>query len=272
MKRSFRLENLDARLVWWPINSRHQTTVESTYQALFKVRNFRRRSIRTQHNLPTTLVQGIECVKEFFLRLFVLGEEVNVIDHQHVHIPKPVSKLHHSSRADRFVEHIHERAAGDVNNSSGWVAPQHLLTHSLEQVSLSHPNATMHKEWVVSTARLERYGLCSSVTKAIVWSNHKCLKYIIRRQQDLFIKERLSSGPRANSVRRQRSCWVSNRRHSITNKLHPNQATGCHTRSFGELWNTTTLQIRQSHRLSNQQREIRAINGHHLNLVKPMAL
>jgi hypothetical protein len=38
----------------------------------------------------------------------------------------------------------------------------------LEQVSLSHPNATMHKEWVVSTARLERHSLCSSVTKAVI--------------------------------------------------------------------------------------------------------
>ena len=73
MKRSLRLQNLDARLVWRPINSRHQATVESTYQALLKVGNFRRRSIRTQHNLPTTLVQGIKCVEELFLCLFVLG-------------------------------------------------------------------------------------------------------------------------------------------------------------------------------------------------------
>ena len=194
MQRRLGLQDGDARLVRRPVDARHQTAVEAADEALLEVGDLRRCRVRAEDDLPPALVERVERMEELFLRLLVLGEEVDVVDHQHVRVAEAVAELHHPARTYRLMEDVHEGAARDVDDPRGRIAPEHLLADGLQEVGLAHPHAAVHEERVVGAAGLRGHGLRGGVRQPVVRAHDERLEDVVGRQHQLVIEERLAGG------------------------------------------------------------------------------
>ncbi len=72
-----------------------QAPLEPAEQAFFEVRDFVRRGIAGEHDLPGGLVQVVEGVEELFLRALAVAQEVDVVDDEDVHVAVAVAELVH---------------------------------------------------------------------------------------------------------------------------------------------------------------------------------
>ena len=63
-----------------------------------------------------TLIERIERVKKFLLRArLVAAQEVNIVDHQHIHVPVAISELIHIAAADGVNKPV-DKIAGEIQN------------------------------------------------------------------------------------------------------------------------------------------------------------
>ena len=83
------------------------------------------------------LVERVEGVEKFFLRAVAAGEEVDVVDHEHVDLAIPVTELVHVAVLDGGDELVDEAVAGEVEDAQVGLALQQLLADGLEEVSFS---------------------------------------------------------------------------------------------------------------------------------------
>ena len=109
MERRLRFDDRNTGLVTRTLDSSHEPTVETARQPLFKIRNFHRGSIGTEDDLPTRLIQHVEGVKELFLAPIMLGQEVNIVDYQHIRGSEVMPEILHPPRLHTLMEEIHKR-------------------------------------------------------------------------------------------------------------------------------------------------------------------
>ena len=150
---SFLLQDGDARLVARLLDPRDQTPVEATDEPLFQFRYFARRTVGRQDDLLVVLIQRIERVEKFFLRaLTVAAEEVNVVDHQHVHCAEAVTERVHVVVLNRVDELIDEAVAREVEDACVPVALEHALADGLKQMRLPQTDPAVDEQRVVRFA------------------------------------------------------------------------------------------------------------------------
>ena len=91
----------------------------------------------------------VERVEELLLGAFLAGNELDVIDEQHVDPPIAVPELLALLSADRVDELIGEFLAGRVRDALLRVAGQHRMTDRVHQMRLAEATAAIHEQRVV---------------------------------------------------------------------------------------------------------------------------
>ncbi len=130
--------------------------LETALQAVFKARNLRRRPVGGEHDLAAGFVQCVECVKEFFLRLLLAGEDVDVVDEQQVGLAVTPLEVIHRAVLDGVDDVVEELLGGDICDPDGGVALQDPVGDGLHQVGLSEAGGAIDEERVIRLAR--RFG------------------------------------------------------------------------------------------------------------------
>ena len=82
------------------LNVHHQAPLESGPQALHQARRAFRRGIARDHDLLLMIVEFVEGVKELFLRPFLAGQDLDVVDQQHIGGAVVAMKRRHPVRAE----------------------------------------------------------------------------------------------------------------------------------------------------------------------------
>ena len=111
------LQNRDLRLQIRRLNVGDQSPLEARTQTIFNLRQFLRRTVRRNHDLPHAFMQRIECVEELFLRALFLRDELDVVDQQHVHGAEAIAEARHAivaQRGDHLVGELLCRDIADV--------------------------------------------------------------------------------------------------------------------------------------------------------------
>ena len=111
------LQDRDARLVARLFDPRDQAPVEAADQPLFQLRDLARRAVGDEDDLLVLLVQRVERVEELFLRPVAAGEEVDVVDDQHVDVAVAVAELVHLAGLDGVDELVDERVARQIQDA-----------------------------------------------------------------------------------------------------------------------------------------------------------
>ncbi len=107
------------------------------------------RAVAGDDDLLHALVQGVEGVEELLLGALLAGEELDVVDEQHVHVAEAVAEAGHLVVADGVDHLVGELLAGDVADGGVRLAALHVVADGVHQVGLAHADAAVEEERVV---------------------------------------------------------------------------------------------------------------------------
>ena len=146
------LQDRDARLEVGRLHVHAQAEAESALQPFLHA-ELLRRAIRRDHDLTLFLVQRVERVEELGLRLLPFGEELDVVDEQHIHVTVPRCELVALTLADRLDELGHEVLRRDVFHTQARCESVHVMADRDEEVRLPEPHSPVDEQRVVRLGR-----------------------------------------------------------------------------------------------------------------------
>ncbi len=101
------------------------------------------------HDLLLRVVEGVEDVEELLLRPILAGDELDVVDQEHVDQAVLLAKGLEAIEADR-VDHLVDEAVGrDVEDVQPLLARQDVVADRVHEVGLAEPDAAVDEERVV---------------------------------------------------------------------------------------------------------------------------
>src|SRR5690606_27761554 len=132
---------------------RREAPLEAREQPLLDALDLARRAVSRKHDLLARLVQRVEDVEEFLLRLLLAAEELYVVDDEQVNLAVEQRELADAVVLDGLDELGGEALAGDVEHRLGAVRLD-VVADGLNQVRLAEADAAVDHERV--EARLPR--------------------------------------------------------------------------------------------------------------------
>ena len=110
------------------------------------------------------------------------GEELDVVDEQHVDVAELVAEAGHLVVAQRVDHVVRELLAGDVADGGLRRAALDLVADRLHQVSLAHADAAVEEERVVGLGRALGHGLAGGVGKLVAAADDERVEGVARIQ------------------------------------------------------------------------------------------
>src|SRR5207249_4726973 len=133
----FLAQNGDARLQVRRLDVGDESPLEPGAQAVFQCGDLLGRAVAGDDDLPAGLVQCIEGVKELLLCAFLAGQELDVVDEQHVHAPILRAELQCPVVADGVNQFVGKLLAGDVRYAVKLLAVDDVVPDGLQQVGFA---------------------------------------------------------------------------------------------------------------------------------------
>ncbi len=159
-----------------------QSPLEAAAQPVFEFRQLFGRTVAGDHDLLHGLVQRVEGVEELFLGAFLLGQELDVVHQQHVHVAELVAEADHLVVTQRVDHLVGELLAGDVADGRLGLAALDLVTDGLHQVGLAHADAAIQEERVVGFRRTFGHRLAGGVRELVAAADDEGVKGVARIQ------------------------------------------------------------------------------------------
>src|SRR5258706_11981573 len=130
-------------------------------------------TIAGQHDLLVSFMQGIEGMKELFLDTFLAGQELDIVDQEHVGLAVFFAKTDQLvvlNAVDIFVSEFLRREIGDAGAFS---IATHVLANGMQQMGLTETDATVKKQRIVGLSGSLGDGEGCGVGKVVVISDDK---------------------------------------------------------------------------------------------------
>ena len=106
-------------------------------------------------------------MEEFFLRAVLAGDELHVINHQHVNSAENLLEIHHLAVAQSLHETIHELFCGQIDHVQIGSFRLQFPSNRVHQVGLAQPDAAIEEERVerdrATLGHAARGGMCQFV-------------------------------------------------------------------------------------------------------------
>ena len=139
---------LDVRL----LHVGDEAALQPGADALLQIGDLLGRTVGADDDLLACVVQGVEGVEELLLDGLAVGDELDVVDHEQVHVPEPMPKLCVLAHADGFDELVGEGLAGHVQDPGGGIVLLHRVADGVHQVGLSKAHASIEEQGVIGMA------------------------------------------------------------------------------------------------------------------------
>ena len=147
------LQDRDPRLEVGRLDVDAQPPPEPADQPFLQPRQLVRRPVGRDRDLPRAAVQVVERVEELGLRLFALGEELDVVDQQDVDLAVPLAEPIALPLAHRLDELGHELLRRHVLHADPGVDPVDVMAHRDQQMRLAEPHPAVDEQRVVRRRR-----------------------------------------------------------------------------------------------------------------------
>ena len=109
-----------------------------------QIGNFAQRAIAGQDDLLLVFVKRVEGMEKFFLRAFLAGQEMNVVNQQQINVAIFPAERDDLPLLESLNEFVGECFARDIANRS-LAALEDGLTHRLNQVGFAQPVASVNE-------------------------------------------------------------------------------------------------------------------------------
>src|SRR5919198_1225418 len=150
VKLGFLAEDRDAMLEVRKLDIGDHPPLEAAHEAGLESGNVGGRSIAREHDLPTSLVERVEGVKEFFLRRFLALEELHVVYEQKIRFAEAAPKLMRRTILNRSDELVRELLGADEGDSGVRLSAKKLVRDRLHQVRLPDTSIPVDEQRVVN--------------------------------------------------------------------------------------------------------------------------
>ena len=157
----------DARLEIGRRQVGDQAPLEAAAQPFLERRDELGRPVGRQDDLLAVLVDRVERVEELFLRPFLVGDELDVVDEQQVDAPVARPEVVDLALLDAGDELVGELLAGRVDDALAREARQHLVADGVHQVGLAEAHAAVQEERVVGVAGSLGHGQAGGVGQTV---------------------------------------------------------------------------------------------------------
>src|SRR5207302_1234175 len=135
---------------------------------------------RTSRANSTLVVERVEGVEELLLGTLATGQQLHVVDDEHVDLPEALLELPHAVASQRRDEVVHERLGGQVGDARERVALEDLVPDRVGEVCLAEADATVDEERIVVVARLGRHGLARRVRELVRGADDEAREGVLR--------------------------------------------------------------------------------------------
>ncbi len=125
-----------------------QTALQARLDALFEILDLDRGAVGRNDDLLVLIDQRVEGVKEFLLRAVFAGDELHIIDHQHIDRAEELFEVHHLPVAQRLHEAVHELFRRKIDHPQFRLLFLQLPGDGVHQVRLAKPNAAVKEQRV----------------------------------------------------------------------------------------------------------------------------
>ena len=157
-----------------------KAALEALAQAIFERLQVGWRAVRAQHDLATTVVEGVEGVEELLLGPGLVLEELNVVEQEHVDVAKVRLEGLGLSARERSEKLVGERLSGRAPHREAGTMGQDEVRDRAEQMRLAHARRAIDEERVVGVPGHLGDGECSCVGKSVAIADHEMLEGELR--------------------------------------------------------------------------------------------
>ena len=127
------------------VNVGNQPAFKAASQALFQLGNGVRRFVRRQHHLASGRVERIERVEELLLRTLLSGQELHVVEDEHVELTETVAERCHLVLPQARDQRVHEGLGGQRRDATARRTAEQLVRQRIDQVRLAKPTPPHRK-------------------------------------------------------------------------------------------------------------------------------
>jgi hypothetical protein len=181
------------------VEADHEARCEALTQALFEAVELVRGSVGRHHELAAGVPQRVEGVEELLLGAGFVGQELDVVQEQHVDAAEALLERARVARLDRAHELGRELLDGRVTDGQAGAEAPDVVADGVQEVRLAEPGPAVDEERVVGLAGQLRDGERGGVGETVAAADDELLEGVLRIQArigQLFAAARRGGGVR----------------------------------------------------------------------------
>ena len=167
-----------------------QTPFEAGNETVFEILNFAGRAVAGEHDLLVRLVQRVERVEKFLLNAFLAGEELDVVNQQHVGLAVFLAELGQLVVLDAVNVFVGELLGRDIGDARAFLVAGDVLADGVEQMRLAQADAAVKKKRVVGFAGRLGDGQGGGVGEIVVVADDKRFERVFGIEMDFAVVRR----------------------------------------------------------------------------------
>src|SRR6185437_1293731 len=122
----------------------------------------------------------VEGVEELLLGALLLGQELDIVNEQNIHVAKLVAEAGHLVVAQRIDHLVGELLARQVADGHLRLAAFDLMPDGLHEMSLAHADSAIEEERVVGLGGPLGHGQRGGVSKLVAGADHESIEGVAR--------------------------------------------------------------------------------------------
>lgn len=182
------LENGDSRLKVGRLKVGDEIPGEAGTQSLFEVVQLIRRSVARDDNLLIGFPETVKGIEEFFLRLLLAFEELDIIDEKDVDIAILVLEFAGAAACDGLNQLICEHLGRNVEHIRARMISYNIDADGLHEMRLAESGCTVDEERIISFGRRFGDGERCRISILIARARDEGLEGLARIEDELFIQ------------------------------------------------------------------------------------
>ncbi len=140
------------------------------------------RTVTADDNLLLRVIQGIKRVEELSLGPFLAGNELDVVNQQHIHAAIPLAELQNPVVPQRIDHFVHEALRRHVGEFQPAVMPQHVVANRVHQVCFAQTHPAIDEQRVVRARGGLGHGPARRIGKLVGGADDEGVKRVARTQ------------------------------------------------------------------------------------------
>ena len=125
------------------MNIGHQPPAEARADALFNAFQIGRRAVGGDNDLTIMVNERVKGVEKFFLRRILAGDELNIVNHQHINLAKLLFERHCVLETQCTDKLIHEFFRRQIQNCSAWVLRANFPRNGMHEMGFTQPHTAV---------------------------------------------------------------------------------------------------------------------------------